>query len=303
MNGWLSLYKDSGMSSFKALSKVRKLLSFKKIGHGGTLDPLAEGILPLAFGKATRTVSYLMNSKKTYVVTIGWGKSTTTDDKEGQCLSTSSFRPSKKDVVTALKQFTGIIDQRPPKFSAIHINGVRAYTLARKNICVNIPTRKVTIYSIKILSNHEEFSEPDFTTLLIKCGKGTYIRSLARDLGEHLSSPAHVVKLKRIVVGPFNRKNCLTYAELYDNVQHNGLGGLLLPTQVVLNKLPVVNINDSEAENLKHGRHIEMHSPINNNPLIANNSDCENEVSALFNNQLIAIAHVKNGLIYPKRVF
>ena len=202
--GWLSIYKPSGISSFAVVKKIKKYFKLNKIGHGGTLDPLAEGVLPIAIGKATKLISFINSDIKEYEFEIKWGEQTTTDDVEGEILYRSNFIPSEKEIKKALDNFKGAILQKPPKASAIKINGQRAYKLLRENKNFDLKEKKVYLYSSNIISSS---SLKSTTKIKIKCGKGFYVRSFARDIAEILNTKGHIFSLKRTKVGKFTLKN------------------------------------------------------------------------------------------------
>ena len=200
--GWLNVYKPVGVSSFSVVRKLKKHFNLNKIGHGGTLDPLAEGVLPIAIGKATKLIPFINSNIKEYEFDIKWGEQTSTDDSEGEVINTSDLIPSEKLIKDELKKLTGEIFQKPPKASAIKINGERAYKLFRDNKDFDVKEKKVFIYSLKYI-----YSLGCKTRLRIKCGKGFYVRSFARDLSELLKTKGHIVFLKRTKVGKFSYKN------------------------------------------------------------------------------------------------
>ena len=201
--GWLNVYKSSGISSFAVVKKIRNHFKLNKIGHGGTLDPLAEGILPIAIGKTTKLIPFINNNLKEYQFEIKWGEQTSTDDTEGKIIARSDYIPSEKEIYEKLKFFKGQILQRPPKASAIKISGKRAYKLFRDNQSFDMVEKKVFIDSSKILNASDKL----ITKIQIKCGKGFYIRSFARDLAETLRTKGHIYSLKRTKVGKFTEKN------------------------------------------------------------------------------------------------
>ena len=202
--GWLNIYKPLGISSFAVVKKIKKYFKLNKIGHGGTLDPLAEGVLPIAVGKATKLISFIYSDIKEYEFEIKWGEQTTTDDAEGEILYCSSFVPSEKEIKKALGDFKGEILQKPPKASAIKIDGQRAYKLLREDKNFDLKEKKVYLYSSEIISS---LSTKNTTKIKIKCGKGFYVRSFARDIAEILNTKGHVFSLKRTKVGKFTLKN------------------------------------------------------------------------------------------------
>ena len=203
LQGWLNVYKPVGISSFAVVRKIKKKFQINKVGHGGTLDPLAEGVIPIAIGKATKLIPFINNEMKEYEFEIKWGEQTSTDDAEGEIISTSSHIPSAEEIQTKLKEFVGEIFQKPPRASAIKIDGERAYKLFRENKDFKIKKKKVFIYSSEII----DLTNPRIAKIRINCGKGFYIRSFARDFAESLNTKGHISFLKRTKVGKFTSKN------------------------------------------------------------------------------------------------
>ena len=204
LQGWLNVYKPKGISSFKVVNKIKKYFNINKIGHGGTLDPLAEGVLPIAIGKATKLIPFINNHIKEYEFEVKWGVQTTTDDSEGDVINKSDIIPTESEIIKVLEEYKGDIFQKPPKASAIKINGKRAYALLRSNKDFEIKEKKVHLYSSKILKTYIKKSTTKFK---IKSGKGFYVRSYARDLAELLNTKGHIFSLKRTKVGKFSYKN------------------------------------------------------------------------------------------------
>jgi tRNA pseudouridine55 synthase len=203
LQGWLNVYKPVGISSFTVVKNIKKKFQINKVGHGGTLDPLAEGVIPIAIGKATKLIPFINNEMKEYEFEIKWGEQTSTDDAEGEIISTSKHIPSAEKIQNNLKKFIGEILQKPPRASAIKIGGKRAYSLFRENKDFVIKEKKVFIYSSEII----DLSNPLITKIRVKCGKGFYIRSFARDFAESLNTKGHINYLKRTKVGKFLSKN------------------------------------------------------------------------------------------------
>ena len=198
LDGWICLDKPSDMTSTQAVGKVRWLFNAEKAGHAGTLDPLATGILPIAFGEATKTIPVVQDGEKEYAFTVKWGEETTTDDAEGPAVARSDLRPTPAEIAAVLPRFTGVIAQRPPNFSAIKVDGERAYDLARGGAPVELEARDIIVRTLVLTS-----AEPDHAQFLARCGKGAYVRSLARDIGRAMGCYGHVIALRRTRVGPF----------------------------------------------------------------------------------------------------
>ncbi len=209
-SGWINIYKPINISSFSVIKKIKKKFNLKKIGHAGTLDPLAEGVLPIAIGKTTKLIQFINKEIKDYEFEIKWGEQTSTDDREGEIIAKSDYIPSKIEIKKALNLFVGDIKQAPPKASAVKINGKRAYSLFRKNQEFQTNEKIVKIYQSKIIESQKK----NITGIKIKCGKGFYIRSFARDLGIFLKTKGHVFSLKRTNVGKFNEKNSILLDDL-----------------------------------------------------------------------------------------
>ena len=242
LTGWLNIYKPINISSFGVIRKIKNKFNFSKIGHAGTLDPLAEGILPIAIGKTTKLISFINNKLKCYEFEIKWGEQTTTDDREGEVLSTSSFIPTKENIEEKLKSFIGNNLQKPPKASAIKINGKRAYQRLRNKESFETKEKMVKIYNLKLI----EQTTNDISRIRIECGKGFYIRSFARDLGESLNTKAHIFSLKRTKVGKFTTKNSILLDDFLKIRQMtSGIRGFY-PTISMLDDIPAFEIDNEE---------------------------------------------------------
>jgi tRNA pseudouridine55 synthase len=263
LHGWIVLDKPLGISSTQALGKVRWLLNADKAGHGGTLDPLASGVLPLAFGEATKTVNWAMDGRKTYRFRVKWGFETTTDDLEGEAGPATGLVAAQQDIEVALPQFIGAVQQKPPSYSAIKVSGERAYDLARAGEAVDLAARTVNIESLQI-ENHDPTGE---TTFIVQCGKGTYVRSIARDLGRALGCLGHVTLLRRLAVGPFSEKEAISLEKL-EELRHrdpseNSLSGILRPIETVLDGIPALAVMDPEAARLRQGQRVLLPESLN----------------------------------------
>ncbi len=256
LHGWLVLDKPLGISSTQALGKVRWLLNADKAGHGGTLDPLASGILPLAFGEATKTVQWAMDGRKTYRFTAKWGAETATDDLEGPVTQSSNHVAAQQSIEAILHEFVGDIQQTPPIYSAIKVDGERAYDLARAGEAVELNSRIVSIESL-VIENHQPDTE---TTFVVTCGKGTYVRAIARDIGRKLGCFGHVTYLRRLAVGPFTEKDSISLEMLEQLCQsppsENSLSGLLRPIETVLDGIPALAVMEAEAKRLQQGQKV-----------------------------------------------
>ena len=292
-SGWLTINKEVGMTSASVVNKIKKIMNVKKAGHAGTLDPLASGVLPIALGEATKTMSYAMNSIKSYEFDIKWGSSTDTDDLEGKILLENDKRPLKKEIVNILPKFQGSIKQRPPAFSAIKINGVRSYKLARNSIFSDIPAREVFIEKINLV----KYIDKDIARLNVLCGKGVYIRSLARDLAIELGTLGHIVYLKRLSVGSFFHKDAILLADIAKLVDKAKTFKILRPLSFVLDDIPAIDISRDEAFLLSRGQKIYKEN------MILEEEKYKNEVYITSNNSPVALARIKNKYILPFRIF
>ena len=294
--GWMSIYKPKEISSFSALKKIKKKFLLKKIGYAGTLDPLASGVLPVAFGAATKTIPYLMEAKKKYKFSIKWGVKTFTHDLEGEVIDRSDSRPSKESLLKVIKVFDGEIHQKPPRFSAVKVNGKRAYQLARGGEQFSLDVKKVKIYDL-ILSKFNKNKDSEF---IISCSKGFYIRSLVRDICKELGVLGTVNMLERLEVGPFSLENTFSLENI-ENLVHiapAGMvgGNLLIPLSEVLDDIPALPISDLEAERFQQGQII-----LNNN--LIEFSGLGSEVLLLNNKKPIGLAIVGENSFKPKKVF
>ncbi|OYX70279.1 MAG: tRNA pseudouridine(55) synthase TruB [Brevundimonas sp. 32-68-21] len=252
VDGWVCLDKPFEMGSTEAVSRIRRLFNAQKAGHAGTLDPLASGILPIALGEATKTVPMMMEAQKVYRFTINWGVSTDSVDREGEIIGRSDVRPSVEAVKAALPAFVGEIDQTPPRFSAIKVDGARAYDLARDGVEFELQSRRVTIHSAEVT----DAPDADHVELTIRTGKGVYVRSLARDLALALGAEGHVSALRRERVGPFSTENAVTLDSLEEMVHRGAASEGLLPVATALDGIPELAVTDQDAFSLRQGRPI-----------------------------------------------
>lgn len=249
VNGWINLDKPEGLGSTQAVGKVRRLFDAQKVGHGGTLDPLATGILPIALGEATKTIPYCQDHIKVYSFAACWGEQRNTDDAEGEVIATSPVRPMEEQIRAILPRFTGEIEQVPPKFSAIKIDGERAYDLARDGEDIELAARTVYIEHIEIIEFNAE--APRFRVV---CGKGTYIRSLVRDMALALGTVGYIRDLRREAVGPLTQKTAISLEKLQELADSARLEEALLPVETVLADIPALALSTQEAARLKNGQ-------------------------------------------------
>ena len=253
--GWINLYKPKDISSFGVIKKIKKKFDIKKIGHAGTLDPLAEGILPIAIGQTTKLVMFVQNQIKEYEFEIKWGEQTSTDDKEGEIINTSNLIPTIDEIINGLKKFRGKIVQIPPKASAVKINGVPAYKLFRSNVKFNIKEKYVYIHSLSFVESKNTF----LTKLKIKCGKGFYVRSFARDFAELLGTKGHLYSLKRTKVGKFGIKDAILLDDLL-KIRQRQLGFReIQPSISMLDDILAYEIDDENSiEKISQGNFIKI---------------------------------------------
>jgi tRNA pseudouridine55 synthase len=296
VHGWVVLDKPLGMTSTHAVAVVKRLFSAKRAGHAGTLDPLATGCLPIALGEATKTVPFIMDSRKRYRFTVRWGEERDTDDAEGRVIETGSARPSPEAVAAILPQFTGTIEQVPPRFSAIKVDGERAYDLARDGEEVTLQSRPVDIGALELV----ESPDSDHSVFETECGKGTYVRALARDMGRVLGCFGHVSALRRTVVGPFGEVALIPLeqlAALCDRAAagEGNLADALLPVETALDDIPALAVSRADAARLQRGQAVLLRG--RDAPIL------RGTVYVTAAGDLVALADVDRGEIVPKRVF
>jgi tRNA pseudouridine55 synthase len=296
VHGWVVLDKPVGMTSTHAVSIIKRLTQAKRAGHAGTLDPLASGALPIALGEATKTVPFVMDGRKLYRFTVRWGEERDTDDAEGRVTETSETRPTPEAIRALLPSFTGTIQQVPPRFSAIKIEGERAYDLAREGEEVELAARPVDIARLELM----ETPDPDHTVFEAECGKGTYVRSLARDMGRQLGAFGHVSALRRVAVGPFGEETMISLEDL-ETLCHRAAAGegsladAILPVETALDDIPALAVGRTEAARLQRGQ-----------AAILRGRDAPNFRGPLYvtvAGRLLALAELDHGEIVPKRVF
>jgi len=302
IDGWVNLNKPVGITSTQALAAVKRVLNPQKAGHAGTLDPLASGILPIALGEATKTVPYVQDCIKTYNFTVTWGEQRTTDDAEGQAMATSDLRPTQAHIESLLPEFHGEIEQVPPQFSAIKVEGNRAYDLARDGEEFELKSRIVFIESLVIVRHSE--AETAFRCV---CGKGTYVRSLARDLGVKLGCFGYISALERAAVGPFTLENAISLDIFTRNDDKPSPEQVLLPLQTALDDIPVLALREQEAARLKNGNVLTFLSKPDLERMTSAGIEWGNKniVTALatYDKKAIAIVEVEGPELHPIRIF
>lgn len=305
VSGWVVLDKPDDMTSTHAVSAIRRIFNAQKAGHAGTLDPLASGILPIALGEATKTVPWLMEARKTYLFTIKWGVSTDTQDREGKSVAESDVRPTPEAIRAALPAFIGEIEQIPPQFSAVKVDGERAYDLARAGEAVELEPRKVTVYEAELVGTEGD----DLATFRFRSGKGFYIRALVRDLAAKLGAEGHVWRLRRTAVGPFTEAESVTLDELQLLGQKGAASERLKPVETALDDIPALAINGEDAFKLRQGRPIvllphvvETLKPQFRDRFIGG-VDASRAAVALYEGKAVALGDVRAGRFEPSRVF
>jgi tRNA pseudouridine55 synthase len=296
IHGWVILDKPVGMTSTHAVAVIKRLFAAKRAGHAGTLDPLASGSLQIALGEATKTVPFVVDSRKTYSFTVRWGEERDTDDAEGRVVNTTEKRPDADAIRAQLPRFTGAVEQVPPRFSAIKIAGERAYDLARDGEQVELAPRTVEIHRLELV----DIPDPDHAVLAAECGKGTYVRALARDLGRVLGVFGHVSALRRNRVGPFSESDMIPLEPL-ESLCHRAAAGeghladALLPIETALDDIPALAVSPADAARLARGQAALLRG--------RDATIFRGMVQVACGGQLLAIAEVDRGEIIPKRVF
>jgi len=296
VDGWLILDKPAGITSTQAVNVVKRIFDAQKAGHAGTLDPLATGILPIALGEATKTVPYVMDGRKTYRFILKFGEARSTDDAEGEVTQTSSHRPTDAEIQAALPAFIGEIDQVPPAFSAIKVQGERAYDLARAGEAVELTARKVTIHGLTLLAR----PNPDQAHLEVRCGKGTYMRALGRDLAMKLGTCGHITELRRTAVGPFTEESAISLESLKSLGHSPAAFEHLLPIETALDDIPALALTATEAIRLRSGQPVGL--------LHRQDRDRIYElapggmVRAMAEGRLVALTRFEAGELVPVRV-
>ncbi|MFI4934164.1 MAG: tRNA pseudouridine(55) synthase TruB [Caulobacterales bacterium] len=298
VSGWICLDKPADLTSTQAVGRVRRAFNAQKAGHAGTLDPLATGILPIALGEATKTVPFLMDADKTYRFVVEWGRTTASFDREGVTTATSDVRPSRAATEAALPAFVGEILQTPPAFSAVKVDGERAYDLARAGEEPDLKPRPVVIHSARVVDQ----PGPDHVEIEIDCGKGTYVRALVRDLGTALGACGHVSSLRRTRVGGFTEGRAISLENL-ENLCHRGAASeALLPVETALDDIPALAVTQEDAFRLTQGRSIVL-LPRQAEALKARLKGGSRTVSALHEEVIVALCEMRAGRLNPTRVF
>jgi tRNA pseudouridine55 synthase len=298
VSGWVCLDKPYDLTSTSAVSRVRRVFNAQKGGHAGTLDPLATGILPIALGEATKTVPYLVEADKAYRFTIEWGRTTSTWDAEGDVVATSDVRPTLEEVDAALPRFVGEIIQIPPNYSAIKVDGERAYDLAREGVEFELEGRPITIHALSVIGA----ADRDHVELSMECGKGAYVRAVVRDLAEALGACGHVSSLRRTRVGPFDEARAITLEKLEDLGHKARALEALLPVETALDDIPVLAVTSEDAASLAQGRSLVL-VPRQVEALKARLTGGSRTVSAMEGNRLVALCEMRAGRLNPVRVF
>jgi len=296
VHGWVVLDKPVGMTSTHAVSVIKRLFTAKRAGHAGTLDPLASGCLPIALGDATKTVPFVMDGRKAYSFTVRWGEERDTDDAEGRVVASSDRRPAAEAIAALLPGFVGAIQQVPPRYSAIKIEGELAYDIARDGEEFELEAREVNIDRLEL----EGVPDPDHSRFYAECGKGTYVRALARDLGRLLGCYGHVSALRRTAVGPFAETDMISLERIEALCDRAAFGELsladaLLPVATALDDIPALAVSRADAARLQRGQAVLLRG--RDAPMV------RGTVYVTASGSLIALAEVDRGEIVPKRVF
>jgi tRNA pseudouridine55 synthase len=287
LDGWLIIDKPPGLTSAHVVAKVKRMTQAAKIGHAGTLDPLATGILPLALGEATKTVSYAMDGAKTYRFTVRWGEGRDSDDSEGAVTATSELRPDRAAIEAALPRFRGDIMQVPPVYSALKVDGERAYDLARRGEAPVLDARPIRIDRFDLI----DMPDADHAVFEVDCGKGSYIRALARDLGTLLGCHGHIVALRRTRVGPFREEQAFSLEKLGELWENPPSSDTLLPVETALDDIPALAVTGPQADRLRSGQEIRV-------------IHRDDGISRVMNaGTLVALAEIEDGCVRPVRVF
>ena len=296
IDGWVILDKAFGMTSTAAVGAVRRIFDANKAGHAGTLDPLASGVLPIALGEATKTLPYVVDTEKSYQFTLKWGEATTTDDREGEITDQSDARPSEAEIIAGLIDFIGEIEQVPPAFSAIKVNGERAYDMARRGCTVKLAARRIWIKRFELM----EMRDADQAVFSVISGKGTYMRSLARDLALRVGTVGHIAELRRTAVGKFAEEDAISLDELDTIGQSPASSGALLPVETPLDDIPALALTEQEAARLRNGQAVSLLRKLDLERISA--FDDGETVLATTSGRPVALTKYSAGEVRPVRV-
>jgi tRNA pseudouridine55 synthase len=297
VSGWICLDKPLDLGSTQAVGRVRRAFNAQKAGHAGTLDPLATGILPIALGEATKTVPFLVEADKAYRFSIHWGVETASFDREGAVTATSEVRPTVPEAAEALKAFIGEIDQVPPDYSAVKVDGARAYDLAREGVIMDLKARRVVIHDARVTGS----TGPGHVEIEMECGKGTYVRAIVRDLAAALGARAHVSALRRTRVGPFTEAAAVGLEVLEDLCDKEHALEVLLPVETALDDIPALAVTTEDAFRLTQGRSIVLlpRQVETLKPMLS----ASRTVSARHGTRIVALCEMRAGRLNPTRVF
>lgn len=298
ISGWLILDKPYDFGSTEAVSKSKWLYQAQKAGHAGTLDPLATGVLPIAFGEATKTAPYITDAQKRYRFKAKWGVSTTTDDAEGHAIATSENRPSREAIEATLKKFTGDIEQVPPQFSAIKVGGERAYDIARDGEKVELAARTISIHELIVT----DMPSADETVFEAVTGKGAYVRALVRDIAHDLDTEGHVSELRRLAVGPFRAEDGVTIEQLEAITLVEDRDALLTPITTALSHIPQATIDGPQADKLRRGQSAVVSPPIAKG-IRGDKIGTIETVLAVLHDEAVALCELDGLKLVPNRVF
>ena len=296
IDGWVILDKAFGMTSTAAVGAVRRTFDANKAGHAGTLDPLASGVLPIALGEATKTLPYVVDTEKSYQFTLKWGEATTTDDREGEITDRSDARPSEAEIIAGLIDFIGEIEQVPPAFSAIKVNGERAYDMARRGDTVKLAARRIWIKRFELV----EMRDADQAVFSVISGKGTYMRSLARDLALRVGTVGHIAELRRTTVGKFAVEDAISLDELDTIGQSQLASEALLPVETPLDDIPALALTEQEAARLRNGQAVSLLRKLDLERISA--FDDGETVLATTSGRPVALTKYSAGEVRPVRV-
>ncbi len=294
INGWLNIDKPAGMTSAQVVGKIKFLTKAAKVGHAGTLDPMATGILPIALGSATKTIPYLQESEKSYRFTVKWGEERDTDDAEGQVIKTSDIRPTADQIRALLPKYTGAIEQVPCQFSAVKVDGERAYDLARSGVAVELKPRTVDIYEFTLISAET----PDTAIFEVVCGSGTYMRALARDMGRDMGCFGHLTAIRRLSVGPFVEKSAILLDNMKEIGHNQPFDSGLLPVHAALDDISAYACDEGQARILRQGQALVITSP----KYFSGPVNQDDLIRVMLRDDCIAITRLEDGYLIPVRI-